>query len=66
MGRSEESKAKQKIYEKTMTRFVGLKLNKNTDAELISWLEQQPNMQGYLKDLLRRDMEQARSQKPLP
>ncbi len=54
--RSEESKAAQKAYEKTMTRSIGLKLNKSTDADVIRWLELQPNIQGYIKGLIRNDM----------
>ena len=38
------------------TRFFGLKLSRNTDAELIRQLEAQPNVQEYLKRLIREDM----------
>ena len=37
-------------------RFYGLKLSRNTDADLIQHLEQQESMQGYLKRLIREDM----------
>ena len=38
------------------SRFFGLKLNRNTDKDLISQLEQQANIQEYLKKLIREDM----------
>jgi len=40
------------------TRFVGLKLNRNTDSDIIRHLETIDNMQGYLKDLIRADMKE--------
>ena len=38
------------------SRFFGLKLNRNTDKELIAHLERQQNIQEYLKRLIREDM----------
>ena len=38
------------------TRKYGLKLSKNTDADIIRHLETVPNMQGYIKALIRNDM----------
>lgn len=32
------------------------RLYKNTDADLIEWLEKQPNRQGLIKRLLREEM----------
>jgi hypothetical protein len=46
--------AKQKILQ------IAFRLNKDLDADLIAWLEQQPNKQGYLKQLIRQDMEAKR------
>lgn len=46
-----------KRWDKENTRFIGLKLNKNTDAELIKKLESVPNRQGYLKELMKADIE---------
>lgn len=37
-------------------RFYGLKLSRNTDADLINWLDGQESVQGYLKELIRDDM----------
>ena len=39
------------------TRFFGLKLNRNTDKDLIERLESQPSIQEYLKKLIREDIE---------
>ena len=41
------------------TRFFGLKLSKNTDKDLIDRLEAQPNIQEYLKRLIREDMKKT-------
>ena len=44
-----------KRYDAENTKQIHLKLNLNTDAGLISWLERLPNVQGYIKDLINRD-----------
>ncbi len=46
-----------KRYRKDNVKPVGFNLNKNTDADLIEWLESQPNRAAYLKRLIREDME---------
>ncbi len=58
--RSPESKAQQAAYDKQMTRFVGVKLNRKTDADIIQKIEQQGNMQDYIKRLIREDIERSR------
>ena len=45
-----------KKYDLANTRQIHLKLNKKTDAEMIAWLDQKDNVQGYIKDLIRCDM----------
>ena len=45
-----------KRYRKDNVKPVGFNLNKNTDADLIEWLESQPNRAAYLKHLIREDM----------
>lgn len=45
--------------DKAHARFFGLKLNKNTDRELIERLDQQTSIQGYLKALIRNDIERG-------
>lgn len=43
--------------EKAYIRRYGLKLNINTDADIIAHLDKQSSMQGYIKQLIRRDIE---------
>lgn len=49
-------------YIKDNIRQIRLTLNQKTEQDLIDWLEQQPNKQGYLKQLIRSDMLQKQSQ----
>lgn len=37
-------------------RFYGLKLSRTTDADIINQLDSQESIQGYIKELIRRDM----------
>ncbi len=46
-------------YDRKNTKMVGMKLNRNTDADILAYLEQQPNIQGYLKQLIRQDIKKA-------
>lgn len=39
--------------DKRITRRFGLKLNINTDADIIAALEAQPSMQGFVKNAIR-------------
>ena len=41
------------------SRFFGLKLNRNTDKDLIQHLESQPNIQEYLKRIIRDDIKKT-------
>ena len=43
-------------YDKDNTVQIKLKLNKKTDADLISWLDDISNKQGYIKELIRADI----------
>ena len=43
-------------YDKHNTKLVGMKLNRKTDADILAFLEQKENIQGYLKELIRKDM----------
>lgn len=48
----------QERYDKANTiRICGLKLNLKTDKEIIAHLKSQPNKQGYIKDLIKKDMQ---------
>lgn len=44
-------------YAKENLQQVRMSLNKSKDADLLSWLERQTNKQGYIKELIRKDME---------
>jgi len=50
-----DSEAKKK-WDKENTVFVGVKLMKNADADILRKLENVPNRQGYIKSLIRRDI----------
>ena len=41
-------------YDAANTVFIGLKLNKNTDADIIEYLEKSGNKQGAIKAVLRK------------
>lgn len=42
-------------YDKANTKGIYLKLNKETDADIIEFLAGVENVQGYIKDLIRND-----------
>ena len=44
-------------YDAVNTVQFKMKLNKKTDADILEWLNQQPNKQGYIKQLIRADMQ---------
>lgn len=50
-----EYKAAQK-YRKANTKKITLELNIKIDEDILVWLDQQNNKQGYLKQLIRDDM----------
>ena len=43
-------------YDRENTRCISLKLNKKSDADIIEHLENQSNMQGYIKRIIREDI----------
>ena len=43
-------------YDKSNTQQVMLKLNRNTDADILMKLDSMENRQGYIKELVRKDM----------
>ena len=45
-------------YAAKSIRQFNLKLNRNTDSDMVAYLEAQPNIQGYMKSLVQADMEQ--------
>lgn len=44
-------------YLREKTKQIGLQLYKNTDEDMIIWLDSQENKQGYIKSLIREDMQ---------
>ena len=53
---SEAQKRAAAKYDAANTRQITLKLNLATDADIIRRLEESGNKQGYIKELIRRDM----------
>ena len=45
-----------KRYQERNTRLMSIRLNLNTDADIIRRLEQVESKQGYIKELIRKDM----------
>lgn len=43
-------------YKKKTIKQFKFELNRNTDAELLEWFEAQPNKQGLIKALLKKEM----------
>lgn len=48
--------AKAKYDKKAMTKFV-FQFNRKTDADIIERLEEVGNKQGYIKEIIRKDLE---------
>jgi hypothetical protein len=46
-------------YNRKATRQFCFRLNKRTDAEIISKLENESSMQGYVKKLIREDLKNS-------
>ena len=53
---SEAKKAAKARYDAKTAKYISLKLNQNTDKDIIDLLAKQENIQGYLKRLIREDM----------
>ena len=47
-------------YEKENIRQIRLKINRKTEPELLEWIEKQGNIQGYIKQLIREDMDRKK------
>lgn len=45
-------------YDKAHTTQILLKLNNKTDAYIIAWLQSLDNKQGYIKELIRKDIKE--------
>ena len=56
-NKSTESQIRASVkYNKENTVQISLKLNRSTDADLIGSLNRVANKQGYIKELIRRDI----------
>ena len=53
---TEAQKKAQEKYDTTNTVQFKMKLNKKTDADILERLNEVPNKQGYIKDLIRKDI----------
>lgn len=53
---SEAQKRAKEKYDRLNTTQIKLKLNNNTDADILKKLENVPNKQGYIKNLIRQDI----------
>lgn len=47
-------------YDKRFTKVVTMKLNINTDKDILDYLEKLPNKQGKIKELIRNDIENSK------
>lgn len=55
MASEAQAKAQAK-YDAENTRQVHLKLNRNTDKDVLDKLDEVPSKQGYIKELIRKDL----------
>jgi hypothetical protein len=57
---SEAQNAADARYKAANTKQIKFVLNKNTDTDLIAYLESIDNVQGYIKSLIRADMQKEK------
>ena len=57
---SEHQKQYNSGYVKENLRQFMLKVNRKLDPDMVEWLESKDNVQAYLKELIRKDMESNR------
>ena len=53
---TEAQKKAQSKYDARTAKYISLKLNIKTDADLIDLLGKQKNVQGFIKDLIRKEL----------
>lgn len=53
---TDAQKAATAKYDKDNTKRISLKLNLNTDADILKKLNSEKNVQGYIKKLIRNDI----------
>lgn len=58
MGKDDEMKTRESKlrWDAEHTTQIKLKLNDRTDADILEWLSQVGNKQGYIKELIRKDI----------
>ena len=61
-GSKEVKYFNQDKYDKKNTTQFKMKLNNNTDKDILSWLGNQSNKQGAVKHLIRNDIEKNKQQ----
>lgn len=54
---TDAQKAASAKYDYNNTKRIALKLNLNTDSDILDKLSQVDNVQGYIKKLIRKDIE---------
>lgn len=57
---TEAQRRAKKKYNKKMQRNLTLSLNRKTDADVLAFLENKENIGGYIKSLVRKDMDKAK------
>ena len=60
---SEAQKAADARYKKKYVRRVVIPINQRTERELFLWMEERENMAGYIKGLVRKDIEEYKRAK---
>ena len=56
---TEAQKAAQAKYNAKTAKYYSMKLNRNTDRDMIEYLEHQESFQTYIKRLIREDMKRT-------
>ena len=55
--------AQSEAWDKLNTRRIKLKLNLHTDADILSMLDSQSSIQGYIKSLIRADIDRRKDKR---
>lgn len=59
---SERKETPQERYHKAHTVNVNIRLMKNTEQDIIQWLQSVPNKAGYIKKLIREDLAKEKNE----
>lgn len=54
--------AYQTEWDRKNIRRVSLKINKNSESDMIDWLDRKPNKQAYIKSLIKADMSKSKKE----